>query len=133
MFRYIPCFILCTTLFLTACDTEVQNESKIVGRWEYERVLMNGEEQSVQELGNPSLIINQDGTYFIDFGQVKEEGTWRLEDDTIYVKAEGQPEQEALLVRKITDETLEVVALDATDIDDDVTLEFFLRAVPEEK
>ncbi len=80
-------------LIMTACGKS--NEELIVGTW------------NEHETGTTVVIYNADHSYHVDYeGGDKEDGTWRIEGTTLYLKESGSDEELDSEIGTLDEETL---------------------------
>jgi len=88
-----------------ACQ-EDSRAKVLVGQWSYLEFQMNDQVMSGKELGNPTMHFKNDGNYNITFGEMSEDGRWRLEGDNLITDSKKHKKDNVLLIVELSESKL---------------------------
>lgn len=93
--------LLVVFAFMTACGSGNQKIDKLTKKWEYDKVNVNGQEMSADQIGNPTMEFKKDKTYNMDFGGMSEEGEWSLSGDSLTTISKKNDQQQTLYIKEL--------------------------------
>jgi hypothetical protein len=99
-----PSFFFLLFLFLISCSTDNTQNELLYGNWQAISWTVDGQE-SGRNVSTVSFEFKADNVYSASFGQQKEEGTFRLQNDKLYTTAQGKVEKMVSLP-KISNDTI---------------------------
>ena len=85
----------------------------ILKKWKYQSMLLNDQELSGEQLGEPTMEFRADSTFVMEFGGVIEDGTWRIEDGILKTITSKNKDTQELLIETISDSTLVLSGLES--------------------
>lgn len=102
-------FYLIPIVLLFACTATTDTESKLYGKWEYERIEQN--DSSIVEIrqgDEMELFIDHLFTYHIKNANKHENGSWKLFGDTLQFKYEPHGKSRSFEIVDISDSKLTI-------------------------
>ena len=98
--------ILLFTALVAGCSSGNQRLNKLTKKWQYDKVNVNGQEMSAQQIGNPTMKFNKDKTYKMDFGGMSEQGEWKLNGDSLTTISNKKDQKQTLYIKKLKDDKM---------------------------
>lgn len=98
--------LVVTVVFFTACSSGNQKIDKLTKKWEYDKVNVNGQEMSADQIGNPTMEFKKDKSYQMDFGGMSEEGEWTLNGDSLTTVSKKNDQQQTLYIKELKKEKM---------------------------
>ncbi len=95
-----------TVVLIAGCNSGNARLDKLTKKWQYDKVNVNGQEMSAQQIGNPTMEFNKDNTYQMDFGGMSEEGEWELEGDSLTTISKEKDQKQTLHIKELKDEKM---------------------------
>jgi hypothetical protein len=93
--------LLVPFVFMTACSSGNQKIDKLTKKWEYDKVNVNGQEMSADQIGSPTMEFKKDKTYNMDFGGRSEQGEWSLNGDSLTTVSNKNDQQQTLFIKEL--------------------------------
>ena len=78
-------------LFLLSCNNNSENNKLIIGNWSGAEWLVNGA-PSGHNAGDTRFTFNDKGEYSFEYGENREKGTYKIENDMLFTTPTGQQE-----------------------------------------
>ena len=78
---------------LAGCKNADQKKADMISkRWKYEEFKMNDEIFKGAQLGNPQWEFFDDGKYTLEFGEMTEQGTWKVKGNELITASAEEPD-----------------------------------------
>lgn len=90
---------LCT---LFSCTDNSANNKLITGNWDGAEWLVNGD-ASNRNVNETHFMFDGKGNYTFNYGNTKEEGTYKIENDMLFTTPKGQLEMMVKITKLTTD------------------------------
>lgn len=90
--------IILLSLALAACKNPNEKKNAIIGQWQGTDWLLDGK-PSGMDASQVHFNFKDDGTYSANFGEQKQSGTWRFENEKLYTTLTGRPELEITVLK----------------------------------